>query len=101
MQRIAFEKRVVREMIAMYCRCHHSCGSDRLCGDCSALLRYAHNRLEHCAKGNAKRSCRKCEIHCYNLQYRLQIREVMKYAGPRMLLHHPWWTLRHLCYELR
>jgi len=29
------------------------------------------------------------------------VREVMRYAGPRMLLRHPWQALRHILDKLR
>lgn len=32
---------------------------------------------------------------------RVQIREVMRYAGPRMLIHHPWLSIFHLFDGLR
>lgn len=90
---IAKEKAVIEQMIRLYCR--HKEGNARLCPDCKALLAYALARLDHCRWGEEKPSCRRCPIHCYRRDMRTRIREVMRYAGPRMLLYHPLFTLRH------
>lgn len=94
--RIEHEKTVVSWMIAIYCRNHHGLPKGMLCDECSALLDYALARLDRCPKGNHKSSCRKCEIHCYSPARRETIRMVMRYSGPRMLLHYPMTALRHL-----
>ena len=89
-------------MIAIYCRKHHHPQADGgLCPECAGLLAYARQRLDRCPKGNRKTSCRKCEIHCYASDRRERIRDVMRYVGPRMLLHHPVSAIRHLISELR
>lgn len=36
-----------------------------------------------------KTKCHKCSVHCYMPEMRERIKEVMRYSGPRMLLHHP------------
>lgn len=88
-------------MIAVYCRKKHNAGKGELCGECRSLLAYAGQRLERCPKGNAKSSCRKCEIHCYSKDKRDRIRDVMRFVGPRMLFIHPWSAIRHLISELK
>ncbi len=40
--------------------------------------------------------CAKCPVHCYQPRYRQQVREVMRYAGPRMLTQAPAVAMRHL-----
>ena len=35
-------------------------------------------------------------VHCYAPARRQEIQAVMRYGGPRMLLHHPLMTLRHM-----
>lgn len=100
MERIEREKKVIALMIAIYCRRHHHEAADSaLCPDCKALLDYAKARLDRCPKGNGKSSCRKCAIHCYSPEKRADIREVMRYVGPRMILIHPVEALRHLLSE--
>ena len=43
----------------------------------------------------AMAKARRCPIHCYRPDMRSLMRQVMRYSGPRMLLRHPWATLRH------
>jgi hypothetical protein len=98
--RLAREKRTVAVMIGMYCRARHRgarpLGGREPCGECSALLDYALQRIEGCRFGAGKPVCAKCRVHCFAPQRREQIRRVMRYAGPRMLLHHPLLAILHL-----
>ena len=80
-------------MVRLYCL--HYEGHEQLCPRCRALIDYAHQRVDHCPSGNGKGSCRRCPIHCYRPDMRSLMRQVMRYSGPRMLLRHPWATLRH------
>jgi len=57
--------------------------------ECSAVLQYAQCRLEKCPFAQPKPTCAKCPIHCYRPDRRNQIREVMRYAGPRMVYRYP------------
>lgn len=88
------EKRTIRAMIGIYCRAHH-CGRRALCGECRELLDYAFARLDRCPFGEEKTPCAQCPIHCYKPAMRERVRDVMRYAGPRMLLRHTWLALRH------
>ena len=82
-------------MIRIYCRGKH--GTERgLCRECSSLQGYAWNRLQKCPFQEGKTTCAKCPVHCYRPEMREQIRKVMRYAGPRMLLRHPIMTLWHM-----
>jgi predicted amidophosphoribosyltransferase len=87
MGRIEREKRTVRHMIKLWCRHQH--GGEGLCGECRELLEYAEARLNRCKFGEDKTKCHKCPVHCYRKDMRERIREVMRYSGPRMILHHP------------
>lgn len=88
------ELKTIGVMIDMYCAAHH--GGKPRCGDCAELLDYAQRRLERCVFGDDKPNCAKCVVHCYNQRHREQIRVVMRWAGPRMLLYHPILGIRHL-----
>ena len=90
-------------MVRVYCHAHHGtsggdlcadCGD--LCADCGDLLEYGLIRLSKCPYQGAKPTCAKCPIHCYQPARRDRVRAVMRYAGPRMLLHHPLLAIRHL-----
>ncbi len=72
-----------------------------LCPQCKVLLDYALQRLEHCRFGEDKPSCTRCPVHCYKPAMREQIRQVMRYSGPRMLLHDPILAIGHLWDFLR
>ena len=94
--RIVREKHTISLMIAMWCRAKHGDRSGVLCDECTALELYAHARLDRCRYGARKSSCRKCPTHCYRPEMREAVRQVMRYAGSRMMLHHPIAALRHL-----
>jgi hypothetical protein len=94
--RLARERRTVATMIAIYCRHHHDHGGRRLCDACAALGAYARQRLDRCVYGAAKPTCANCPIHCYRWEMGVAIREVMAFAGPRMLWSHPIQTVFHL-----
>lgn len=90
------EKRIVGEMIALYCRRNHSIKKGCLCPQCSALLAYAHERSDKCPYMENKTFCSSCKTHCYQPNMRAQIKAVMRFSGPRMLTVHPVLTIRHL-----
>ena len=81
-------------MTRIYCADHHE--APHPCADCQALMTYASKRLAVCTYGEDKPVCAKCQIHCYGKAMREKVREVMRYAGPRMILRHPWLALMHV-----
>jgi hypothetical protein len=97
--RIVREKRTVRAMIGLYCRARHG-QRGGLCADCAELMHYTECRLDACPFGADKTLCARCPIHCYRPTMRVRIKEVMRYAGPRMLWRHPVLALRH-CWDSR
>ncbi len=106
MSRLDREKRTVAAMIALYCGAHHGLGGDGalvggLCDACDQLRRYADLRIDRCRFHAAKPVCARCSVHCYSAERRDRIREVMRYAGPRMMLHHPFLALLHGVDSLR
>jgi hypothetical protein len=93
-RRLRRERRTVRAMLVMFCAHHH--GTPGLCGACRELADYADRRLDLCPYGAVKPACTSCPIHCYRPEPRERMREVMRFAGPRMLRHHPYLAVRHL-----
>jgi len=86
-------------MIGMYCQgTHHSL--DGLCPECEQLHLYAMGRIDKCPYQSDKPTCAKCPIHCYKPAMREQIRQVMRYAGPRMLFAHPSLAMWHYLDEI-
>lgn len=118
------EQEIVSQMIALYCKGNHSAyrsvslreqgdemqqvpegaairerdsGERRdLCPECAELEAYAHARSERCPFMEEKTFCSNCTVHCYRPEMRERIRTVMRYAGPRMLFHHPVMAIRHM-----
>ena len=95
------EKRVVREMIDLYCTKKHHTRPGELCEKCTQLADYACQRSDKCPFMETKTFCSNCAVHCYKPEMRARIREVMAFSGPRMLLVHPMMVLRHMGESLR
>ena len=85
-------------MLALYCRRHHA-PTGALCAECDELRDYARARLEKCPFADEKPTCQKCPVHCYKPECREKVREVMRYAGPRLLWRRPILAVRHLLDE--
>ena len=82
------EKRMVTQMIALYCRRNHRTRG-ALCPDCASLADYARSRSERCPFMETKTFCANCRVHCYKPAMREKIRAGMRFSGPRMIFHHP------------
>lgn len=95
------ELKIIQTMVGLYCRGKRHEGRAPLCTDCAALLEYATRRLERCVFGDAKPTCANCVVHCYRAEMREQIRAVMRWAGPRMMLRHPIMAIGHMLDERR
>ena len=93
--RINREKKTIEKMVNLYYRAHHQ-PEDSLCEECQHLLDYALFRLEKCPFKPDKPTCATCPVHCYNPQMRTKVKEIMRYSGPRMLLHHPLLAIMHI-----
>jgi hypothetical protein len=92
--RIRQEMKTIKAMILLYCKKKHQSAS--LCNDCKALYYYAQQRLRRCPFQEKKPNCGQCVIHCYNKGMREKVVEVMRFAGPRMIVHYPLMALRHI-----
>jgi hypothetical protein len=82
-------------MIRIYCRDRHG-SQDEICAECRSLQGYAQKRLDQCPFRADKPTCARCTVHCYKPVMRERIREVMRYAGPRMVRRHPVLTFFHV-----
>jgi hypothetical protein len=92
--RLLRELETIEAMTRIYCADHHRTSTP--CADCQSLMTYAAKRLALCPFGEDKPVCAKCQVHCYGKAMREQVREVMRYAGPRMIWRHPWLALMHV-----
>lgn len=89
------EKAMVSQMIALYCKKKHHT-KDGLCSECAALDAYARERSNKCPFMETKTFCSNCRVHCYKKDMREQIRQVMRFSGPRMIFHHPVAAISHV-----
>lgn len=86
-------------MVEIYCR--HKEGNRELCQECRELIDYALQRIDKCPLGAKKTTCRLCTIHCYKPEMKEQVRKVMRYSGPRMMIYAPLEAIKHLWREFR
>lgn len=93
------DARTVASMVRIACEARHGTTRDALCSDCRRLLDYAELRLAKCPYGRHKTTCRECPIHCYRPAERAAMKDVMVFAGPRMLWRHPLQAIRHVWIE--
>jgi len=100
--RMKREQKTVENMVGIYCRDHHHTKGEhptrgyKLCHKCKELVEYARFRLKNCPFQENKTTCGNCPIHCYKPKLRENIRKVMRYAGPRMIWHHPLLAIGHM-----
>lgn len=89
------EKRIVTEMIALYCKKkHHS--KNGLCEACEEIKEYAILRSEKCPFMESKTFCSNCKVHCYKPEMREKIRAIMRFSGPRIIFSHPYLAIKHV-----
>jgi hypothetical protein len=99
--RLRREWRTIAAMIAITCIKRHGGRRGALCPECRELHDYAELRLTRCPFGADKPTCAHCRVHCYRPEMRERVRDVMRFAGPRMLTRHPYLALMHLLVDDR
>ncbi len=101
---VSHDIHVLGKFAEIYCKAHHrDAGRDRLdsqgvrlgaygrraprvCPECASLLAYGEKRRALCPF-DPKPQCKNCETHCYRPDMRQQMRDVMRYGGPRAAFH--------------
>jgi uncharacterized membrane protein YbaN (DUF454 family) len=83
------KKHILFKMVALFCGKKHSSPKGELCLDCKALLDYAYKRCDDCPQMATGVSCKRCKTPCYKPEMKDKMRVVMRWSGPRILLHHP------------
>lgn len=97
-KRIAREKLTIKKMIALYeSQCPQASAVQ---GHYDALYAYAQNVLIM-RIWRGKPACKQCPVHCYQPAKREEMKQIMRWAGPRMLWRHPVLTVRHLIDDKR
>lgn len=97
--RIDQEKETFLEMVTLYCR--HRLKAMSVPEPYEQLVNYAYKRLERCRWGTKKPNCHQCRVHCYAPDKRQQVREIMKWAGPRMIIYAPIKAMRYLINSMK
>ncbi|WP_421672725.1 nitrous oxide-stimulated promoter family protein [Raoultella terrigena] len=98
-KRIDREKETISRMISLYQRRCPDATADA--GHYQALNAYADKRLDKCVFAEEKPACKQCPVHCYQPAKREEMKQIMRWAGPRMLWRHPILTIRHLIDDRR
>lgn len=93
------EKKVITEMVKLYCRKNHKNGE--LCDECNEVLNYSLKRIDNCKFMETKTFCSNCKSPCYSLKMKEKIKQIMKFSGPRMLLYHPILVIYHIISGLK
>lgn len=88
------DEKTLQRMFLLYCRKHHN--SISLCESCKSLLDYSLQRTKECKWKQQGRLCSNCDVHCFKESKRVEIRRIMKFAGPRLILSNPLLALRYL-----
>lgn len=96
--KISRKKSIVSLMIKLYCKKHHNAPNPP-CDSCDELIDYSHQKIEKCPNIEANTACSNCKIKCYNQSRQEEIKKVMRYSGPRMILYHPIAAIKHLFYS--
>ncbi len=97
LSRIEKEKRMIAKMIDIY----YKKKDQGTLEEREELKAYALKRLTYCKYGENKGFCSKCPTHCYTPKYKEKIKKVMRYSGPRLILHHPIMLMKHIIKDIK
>lgn len=90
--------RVLGKFVEVYCSGKHRAaeqapvalpagiGERSLCPECASFLEYAVTKRLKCPLEADKPICKHCRIHCYDRQHREKVREIMSYAGRKLVM---------------
>ncbi len=100
--RIDKDRKTLEAIGLIYCKAHHGGAKDAagLCPSCRHTIEGTLERTASCPYGH-EGNCEDCDIHCQRGEARERIREIMRYAAPRMTFRHPIMTLGYLRKKLR
>jgi len=94
--RLEREFQTINAMINIYCENHHQAINEKMCDECTEILKYAQEKLSRCPFQNNKPTCGKCLIHCYNKTMQTEVKAIMRFAGPKMIWRQPMMAIQHL-----
>lgn len=90
--------RLIGKFVEVYCAGKHrgaerspvalpaDMGERNLCPECASFLHYAITKRLKCPLESEKPTCKHCRIHCYDRPRREKVREIMSYAGRRLMM---------------
>ena len=90
--------RLIGKFVEVYCSGKHrgverskyplpsGLGVRKICLECAEFLEYAITKRFKCPLEAEKPSCKNCHIHCYAGPQRMKIKEIMAYAGRRLMM---------------
>ena len=94
-RRVSREIKTLEIMVKMYCKKVHKSVSTP-CEMCQTCLEYALSRVKNCPRKSYRGLCKGCTIHCFKDEYREEIKKIMRFSGPRMMVKHPILALWHI-----
>lgn len=90
--------RLLGKFVEVYCAGQHAgavcssvvlpagLGKRSICAECRSFLEYAIAKRLKCPLEAEKPTCKHCRIHCYDKVRREKVREIMSYAGRRLMM---------------
>lgn len=97
------DRRTLEAIGRIYCSAHHAHESKDdagLCPACRETVDTTLARTVACPYGH-EGNCQDCDIHCQRGDAQRRVREMMRYAAPRMAFRHPLMTAEYLRKKLR
>ena len=92
------DRKTLEAIGRIYCSAHHDTSpkdETGLCTSCRQVIDQTLQRATACPfdhEGN----CQDCSIHCQRGEAQQRIKEIMRYAAPRMTFLHPLMTAEYL-----
>ena len=97
-QRVERDRRTLAAIGSIYCKGNHpSAQRDEtgMCPECRAVIEATAQRAEACPFGH-EGNCQDCSVRCQRGEAQVRIKQIMRYAAPRMAFRHPLMTLEYL-----
>lgn len=91
------DRATLEAMGRIFCKAHHPGPKDAsgLCVSCRGTVDVSLAHTESCPHGHVG-NCQDCATHCQRGENRERIREIMRFAAPRMAFCHPLMAIDYL-----
>ena len=97
------DRKTLEAIGCIYCHGTHSGmvrDANGLCPECRETVETTLQRTIVCPYGHVG-NCQDCTLHCQRGDAQRRIKEMMRYAAPRMAVRHPLMTAEYLRKKLR